>query len=80
MSEEEQQGLNFYSKYTRSKDKHSINSLYTLIDGARSAERLDIKVATSRVRDQPQPQPKRKTSASPIRKLRTPASAKERPK
>ena len=79
MTEEGQQGLNFYSKYTRSKDKYSINSLYNLIDGAKSAERLDIHVATSRVREQPKPQPKRKASASPVRKLRTPASAKERP-
>ena len=78
MTEEEQQKLNFYSKYTRSKDKHSINSLYNLIDGAKSAERLEIQVATSRVKEEKQPQPKRKASASPIRKLKTPASAKEK--
>ena len=80
MTEGEQKNLNFYSKYTRSKDKHSINSLYNLIDGAKSASNLEIKINTSRVREKPQPEPKRKASASPIRKLKTPASAKHEAK
>ena len=40
MSDAPGNSLNYYSKYTRAKDKHLIESLYSLLDSQASSSRL----------------------------------------
>lgn len=46
MAQEEEPRLNFHSKFTRAKDSCPIDSLYSLIHGARSASSLELRILT----------------------------------
>lgn len=74
MTEEEEDRLNFHSKNTRAKDYYPIDSLYNLINGARSASSLELRILNLAERKELL---SRKASASPPPK-RFKASAKAR--
>jgi hypothetical protein len=74
MTEEEEDRLNFHSKFTRAKETFPIDSLYTLIHGAKSTSSLELHIMTLAERKELL---SRKASASPQPK-RLKASAKPR--